>query len=514
VTFAPSTGAFSLTIPATQPTGTCQLSFTVTFNDGTAPETDVFTITVSSSTAGLAAPTLTGVTVARGTPPAGDTATFTFNQTLSSQLPAASAFRLYRASGAYAVGTGAPTHSGASWTVSFPAGSADNAALGAVRAGAVTNAAGDMSFPGSVPVTGSSAASLLTNEPDLTGVGAATAVGTTAFTLVFTFDKAVQTAPNAGSTFCVIPTAGTPSPVPVFEAIEANGTTIPESSATPPFSVALTGGQTTCAPSTTVTATFPGNTATLSLLSGAVQHQRVEGSAADTVGNPVGSRSIAGSSAAATFPVLQRAVESYAKGTTTTNVTLVFSGPPGTPTASSAGDFVLIEGSGQQVAATATPTAGTDPSTLVATFPSSAVASAVGLAVTAGGLPNVPDTAVPLTGQGGVVGQVVLPQLTGVTVTPASGVAGPTVTFTFDKAYTAASAPGADFLVYNAHGLQLAAAAGTGAISGSTVTFACPLVVSCTTGFSTAQLSGMAAAGVQDSTASDNPPVAPEGAVI
>jgi hypothetical protein len=315
--------------------------------------------------------------------------------------------------------------------------------------------------------------------------------------------------PNGATTFCVIPTAS--APTSVFEAIEANGTAVPESTTTPPFSVALTGGQTTCSPSATVTATFPGNLAALTVVAGAVQAKRVEGSGGDTVGNPVGSQPISGA-ASPTYPVLQKAVEglSTTASTADTNVTFIFSGHPGTPGPGS--DFVLIEGNGQEVSSPGTPAAGSDPSTIVAFFPSGAVATAVGAAVLAGATPSTPDSAVPLAGQAGVVDQVALPQLTGVTVTPASGVAGPTVTFTFDKNYTAASAPGGDFAVYSSQGVQLATAAGTGTVSANTVSFACQLAVSCMNGFSASQLTGMAAAGVQDATA-DNPPIAPEAAV-
>jgi len=506
VTFSSSTGAFSLTIPATQAAGTCQLSFAVTYNNGTAGQTDTFTITVNHSTAALAAPTLASVTVARAAPPANDTATFTFNQALSSAIPSAAAFRLYRASGAYSSGVGAPAATTNGWTVSFPPGSADNVTLGAVQAGAVTNAAGDKNFPGSVAASGP-AATLTTSEPDLTGVGTPTAVGTTSFTVVYTFDKAVQTTPNGAGTFCVIPTAG--STTPVFEVVESNGTVIPESSTTPPYSMALTGGQTTCSPSTTVTATFPGNLANLTLVAGAVDAGRVQGSGGDTTGNPLGSQPISGASASPSYPVLEQAVETYAAGTTTTDVTLIYSTHPGSP--APAGGFNLIEGSGQEVPATATPTAGTDPSTLLVSFPSTALATAVGVAVSVNAVPSAPDTAIALTGQGATVGPVVLPDLTGVTVTPASGIAGPTVTFTFDKKYTAATAPGSDFAVYTSQGVGTAAA-GTGTISGNTVVFSCQLAVSCMSGFSASQLAGMAAAGVQD-TSTDNPPIAPEAAV-
>ena len=525
VSFNTTTGAFSLTIPTTQAAGTCTLTFAVTFNNGTAAQSDPFTITVTAASGAIVDPVLSSVTLTAAAPPTStsDSATFTFSQALSTQQPSPSLFRLYRGSGAFATGTGAPTESGGNaWTVSFPEGSVDNVTLASVQAGAVTGTGGVGNYPTSIAVTGP-VASLVTDQPDLNAVSAPqqTVSGTSPFfTVQFTFDKEVQTVEQTGtptggsSTMYCTPVA--PNSTSLFEVIGSSGTAVteqalPGTGVPAAFTGTITSGS--CLPSATVDVTFAGTATSDSLISGAAKAGRVEAVAGDTVGNPLIVQPISGASAAPTYPVLQEALEKYVAGsTTTTGVNFIFNGTPGTP--ASASDFNLIEGNGAEVAAQALPTATTgNTSALTAVFPSVSLASAVGVAITAGAIPSVPDGSLKLTGSGTSADQVAIPQLQSFAVTAASSaLTGPTVTFTFDKAYTATSAPGADFTLYSTSGAVLAAGTGTGTISGDTVTFACSLDLACTSGFTTAQTTGVGAASVED-TSSDDPPIAPEATV-
>jgi putative cell wall-binding protein len=470
---------------------------------------------------GETAPLLTGVTLTPASPPTTtkDSATFTFSEALSTEIPSPSAFRLYRASGAWAEGVGAPTESGDSWTVSFPPGSVVNAAIGAARYGAVTSSTGAASLPSSVDVTGTTA-TLTTAEPDLTSVttGPEDTMGD-GFTLGFTFDKAVQTqtdTPTGSATTYCIPTPASGS-TSLFYAIEPSGSVLSEAAldgvpaaVTSSFPATDTTG--TCPSATTVDAGFSSATpvSSLDLEGGAVGEGRVIGSAGDTVGNPLGAVAIAGGGAP-TYAPLEKAIETYdASETADTAVTLVFNGTPSS--AGSGGDYHVIDGDGSETGAAGTPalTAGNSSAVTVA-FPSAAVASGVAIAVSGGAIPDLPPSVVTLSPSGASVGNINLPALTDVVVTAAAAdsLSGPTVVFTFDQDFpsTETTVPGADFSLYNSNGGILAAAAGKGTVSGATVTFACPLDLDCTTGFSTTDTTGEVAGGVQDTLGANPPPV-------
>ena len=190
-----TSGAFSVTIPANQPGGLCSLTFTVNHNDGSPADSPSFSISVTNPTLSFNAPALASVAVTRGVPPTTfDTAVFTFSEPLATLLPNPANFQLYRASGAFATGIGAPVLNANAWTIQFPAGSVTNATLGGVVGGAVTNTSGQPNFPGSVAVSGTSSVPLTTLEPDLSTVSAPAEDASNRFlTSVFGFDKSFVT---------------------------------------------------------------------------------------------------------------------------------------------------------------------------------------------------------------------------------------------------------------------------------------------------------------------------------
>lgn len=523
ISFNSSTGAFTVTIPASQPTGTCTLTFTVTYNNGTPTATQSFTITVTNSTATFAAPTLTGVAVSRGT--ASDTATFTFNQALSTGTVTATGFRLYRASGAFATGQSA-TAATDGWTVSFPAGSADTVTLGAVRQGSTFNTSNEPNFPGSVPVTGVTATSVVTNEPDLVSVSSpvqvsANATGgsptTDAFRVTFTFDKpfAVGATPvsiSGGGTFCE-PTdfSGGNSKFGVFK---ADGTPIGESSEdgfASAYTQQTTG--TSCpASATAVVATFAGLLSTVLPVQAAVGESRV-GTSGSTFGNPAGSEPLS-STSAPTWPTLVSAKESYSApaSRTTTNVVFTFSKAVGVTTISG-NPFHLILGNGNEAADTS---ATVSSATVTATFASTDVANAVGVVVDSDAFgsssPQFALTSGLLSGFTPSTGPDAIPLLFSVQITKGNMVQGPTVVFTFNQ--TAIDSNHNDYHLFTTAGSPVAPqGSGNGTVSGTTVTFACALeLAACSTGWNDSQLTGIVAGGVQDGGASNNPPYAIEGA--
>ncbi|MHB8467486.1 MAG: cell wall-binding repeat-containing protein, partial [Acidimicrobiales bacterium] len=231
-------GAFTVTVPTSQPGGQCALNFTVKYNNGQANDNPSFTISVSNPALMFQAPSLVSVTVTRGAPPvARDSAAFKFSEPLASALPNPAAFQLYREAGEYATGIGAPMLALDTWTVEFPAGSVVNATMGAVGPGVVTNLTGQPNFPGSQAVTAPSGSfvspvPLTSLEPDLTAVGAPSqdSTGNSYFTSQFTFDKTFPTMPFPPQAAKVLTSTGTAPPAEGGITLNAFDTIIPGTS--------------------------------------------------------------------------------------------------------------------------------------------------------------------------------------------------------------------------------------------------------------------------------------------
>ncbi len=191
--------AFEFSIPVTQPTGDCTLTFTIK-RDGGADVTDKETVKVTPATSATDAPELVSVSKV-GETADGVTLRFTFDEPLANLTPNKAAFRLYDSNATQSTASSATRGSDTSTVEAvFTAGQYASATTATVAAAAVEDGSSVANAEGAVPLVQPAVTLDGTDAPDLTKVERQPS----SFDFVFTYDEAIVSHPGSASDYHLV----------------------------------------------------------------------------------------------------------------------------------------------------------------------------------------------------------------------------------------------------------------------------------------------------------------------